>query len=101
MILTLQEIWNKQAQGKKILPLVSTGKWEPIVTGDSWIYSYEGRQESSKQKYCQGHQNSKSFEKIVIPKFNKDEGVEGHEGSEDLTRMEVDEDFRQIPNDDE
>jgi hypothetical protein len=99
MILTLQEIWSKQARGMNILPLATTGKWELLVAGNSWMYSYNGRQESSTPKSCEAHRNRESFEKIAILKVNKDEGVEGIENSEEV--VEIEDEFHRILNDDE
>ena len=51
MVDTLEEVWQKQENGKPLLPLMNTGEWE-VIYANGWKYSYEGYHRSKNKKSC-------------------------------------------------
>jgi hypothetical protein len=48
---TMQEVWQKQENGKPLLPLENTGDWD-VIYANGWKYTYDGYQRSKNKKSC-------------------------------------------------
>ena len=62
-----EEIWQKQEEGKPILPLENLGKWE-VVYADGWHYTYEGYERSKNRKGCNGSNGGQAKTKKKLRK---------------------------------